>query len=97
MLESNTNVAEFIECFDIACMDLVKLSQEMDEPYFRQVVNEFDIIHTNTMKQQWNKLAEVITSLCNYEPEAFEPEEVKQNEVHTISLGESMDLTQTAL
>jgi hypothetical protein len=55
----------------------------MDEPYFRQVVNDFDIIHTKTMKKQWNNLAEVINSLCNHEPE----------EINTISLGESMDLT----
>lgn len=91
VLASHTNVAEFIECFDTACMDLVKISQEMDEPYFRQVVNEFDIIHTQTMKKQWSKLAEVITALCNYEPEEAEPEQT-----NSIPLGESMDLTQTA-
>jgi hypothetical protein len=54
----------------------------MDEPYFRQVVHDFDIIHTQTMKKEWNKLAEVITSLCNYEPEEMQPEEP-----HSISLG----------
>ncbi len=43
------------------------------------------------MKKQWSKLAEVITSLCNYEPEEAEPEQTN------IPLGESMDLTQTAL
>lgn len=45
------------------------------------------------MKKEWNKLAEVITSLCNYEPEEIVPEEIEAKDMNTISLGESMDLT----
>jgi hypothetical protein len=30
------------------------------------------------MKKEWNKLAEVITSLCNYEPEEIESKDVER-------------------